>query len=258
MIPLLAVLLTACEKEGKLPDPVKEKRAFNMDGFSVAPLDQYFDGVKVRELYAGLSRTSELAFSKDEIVMELKRKGDGKTVYQQKFNSSDATNEIPKFYFDGNQVLPRFEHPAPVGDAYTASFYFDFPKDLGAVDIGAEMVEYYFDWNLENPLVYLDTTYITLVTNIQPGKWSDYVTLHALPELQPTTPDSYFQTSVYVKKAGKDEPYSSKVVSENLFTLQLPDQYTTEGKVQSIFLGWKPLGPRVSLEPQVDLVRIFP
>lgn len=265
------LLLTACKKEGDLNvKPIKAFKPYTMNGFTQEPLEQFFDGVKVREIHGmaivGGNVTQELAFDKDEIVMELKRKSNGETVYQQTFHINDATNEVPKFYFDGTAMLPRYNYPAPVGAAYTANFYFDFPKEAGAVDIVVEMVEYYFDPNLPAGYGIVGTTAIPIITNIQPGKWSNYITLNPLPAFPPKSrPDSEFLPYICVKKAGSALYFSNNentdVLSKvelNSFPLQLPESWTTAGLVQSYFIGWKQQGTTVGLTPKQDLVQIFP
>lgn len=258
-LPLCILLLAGCEKEGEpMETPIKELRPYTMEGFALAPVDQYFDGVKVGELYARANSNAKMAFYQDEVLMELKRKSDGKTVYQQKFNISDDINEVPKFYFDGTDLLPAYSYPAPVGKEYTANFYFDFPKDSGTVDVVIEMSEFYYDWGLDDPLVMIGTTTIPLVENIQPGKWSSYIKLDELPTPAHSRPDSEFWPFVCVKRSGRPGYYLNSKMEENSFQLEFPQSWTTEGKVQSIFIGWKQQGPAVSLQPQQDLVQLFP
>lgn len=260
--PLFLLLLTACEKEGELiVSPIKEFKPYTMDGFAVGgPLEQYFDGVKVRELYGRATLpngTNKIGFEKEEIMMELRSKSTGKTVYQQKFSISNDTSKVPKFYFDGTKMHDTYTYPTPQGKEYLANFYFDFPKDSGAVDIVIEMIEYYLDWNLDDPMVAIDTTAIPVATNIQPGKWTDYIELKEMPVLPKHHPDAEFYPYICVKKAGKSTYVTSDKLEENSFKLEFPAARTTEGKVQSIFIGWTKKGPAISLQPQQNLVDLF-
>lgn len=260
VIPLF--LITSCAKEGELiVKPVLEFKPLSMDGFILGDaLEQYFDGVKVRELYGSVSLSNEvskIAFEKNEVTMELRRKSNGETVYQQKFNISDDTSKVARFYFDGTKMNNTYTYPAPSGSTYLANFYFDFPKDAAAVDVVIELVEYYFDESLANPLVLVDTTFIPLAKNIKPGKWSDYVEIKQIPELPKHHPASEFQPFVRVRKAGSSAYYLPERGEDNEITVELPNAWTTEGKVQSIFVGWVTRGAAIQLGPQKNLVDIF-
>ncbi|HEY9259194.1 hypothetical protein [Chitinophaga sp.] len=262
MVPLLLCLVAACGKEGELVvPPVLKTMPFSMDGFILGePLEQYFDGVKVRELYGSISlsdQASKIAFEKNEITMELRRKSNGETVYQQKFDIGNDTSKVPIFYFDGIKMNHTYTYPTPQGNEYLANFYFDFPKGAGAVDVVVEVVEYYFDESLTNPLVIVDTTFIPLATNIQPGKWSDYIVLKELPELPKHHPASEFQPFVRIRKAGVATYYASVKGEENEINVELPYAWTTAGKVQSLFIGWQAMGAAISLKPQQNLADIF-
>lgn len=262
IVPLLLCLVAACRKEGELiVRPVREIKPLSMDGFILGdPLEQYFDGVKVRELYGSISlreEVSKIAFEKNEVTMELRRKSNGETVYQQKFDISNDTCKVARFYFDGTKMNNTYTYPTPQGSEYLANFYFDFPKDGGAVDVVVEVVEYYFDESLADPIVLVDTTFIPLATNIQPGKWSDYVVLKQLPELPRHHPASEFQPFVRIRKGGAATYYLSSKGEENEISLELPYPWTTEGKVQSLFIGLDAKGPAVHLTPPKNLVDIF-
>lgn len=252
--------LCACEKEGEIiVNPIKEFKPYSIQGFALGKLDQYFDGVKVRELYGNMpSGIEAIAFEKEEISMELKNKANGQTIYQQLFNISSDTNKVPKFYFDGEKMHDTYTYPDVQGKEYLANFYFDFPKDSTAVDIVIELVEYYYDWNLNDPTVIIDTTTIPLFSNIKPGKWSEYMPLNPIPPQTKHNPESEFQPYICVKKAGKDAYYIGSTQTENTFQLELPYDWTTQGKVQSIFVGWTQKGSVVSLMPQQNLVALFP
>lgn len=271
MLPLLLVLFTACEKEGGLNEKPITLKPFTMTGFALKPLEQHFDGVKVRELYGNVAvalstATQQIAFDKDQTSMELKGKSNGETFYQQTFNINDATNTVPPFYFDGIKILPRYDHPNPVGKEYKANFYFDFPKDSGAVDVMAEILEYYLDRSTgKNLYVVLNVTRIPVATNLEPGKWSDYVVLTVLPVFTKSRSDARFSTYICVKKAGSANYYINDHIADlitkmpqNSFPLKFPVSSTTTGLVQSYFIGKTKQDATVSLRPQQDLVQLFP
>lgn len=262
IVPMLLCLATACRKEGELTvKPILEFKPLSMEGFILGdPLEQYFDGVKVRELYGSISlseQVSKIAFEKREVTMELRRKSNGATVYQQQFNISNDTSKVARFYFDGTKMNNTYTYPTPQGNEYLVNFYFDFPANAVAVDVVVEMVEYYFDESLANPLVIVDTTFIPLAANVPTGKWSDYLVLKQLPELPRHHPASEFQPFVRIRKAGTAAYYLSAKGEANEITLEFPYDWTTEGKVQSLFIGWGGKGADRYLKPQQNLVDIF-
>lgn len=262
IVPLLLFVLTACRKEGELVvKPILGVKPLSMDGFILGdPLEQYFDGVKVRELYGSISlrdEVSKIAFEKKEVTMELRRKSNGETVYQQKFDISNDTSKVPRFYFDGTKMNNTYTYPTPQGSEYLVNFYLDFPKGAGSADVVLEMLEYYVDESLADPLVIVDTTFIPLATNIQPGKWSDYVVLPPIPALPKHHPASEFQPYVRVRKAGTTAYYISVKGEENEINMELPDAWTTDGKVQSLFISQGMNGSAIYLVPPKNLVDIF-
>lgn len=256
----LVMLLVACsKKEELLIKPIQAYKPFTMGGFVLGEkLEQYFDGVKVKDLYQLISSNGPIAFDKDETVMELRIKGTGEKVYEQKFFKSDSENKVPNFYFDGKQIHAAYTYPAPVGSEYKANFYFDFPADSGKLDVVAEIIEYYYDPTLPNPTVFVGSHPVTIATGIEPGKWSDYITLTELPVFPPSRPDSQFWQYICVKKTGKPGYITSDKMEENEFPLEFPQSWTTDGKVQSIYVGWTKTETRIMLSPQQDLVQLFP
>jgi hypothetical protein len=264
-LPLLLLALTACDNEGDgIVKTTNGIESFTMDGFVVGDkLEQYFDGKKVRELYgrAKVDYASEIAFEKDETVMEFRAQSTGETVYTQTFNIHDETNEVPKFYFDGKDFYNTYPRPTPAEGEFLINFYFDFPASEGPVDVVAQVIEYYWNWDLPDPLVPIDTIPLPLFTNVQPGKWSEYMTLTPLPAMTPSRPDAEFWPFISVRKAGQTEGYyTSDKVEDNMLTFELRESWMTEGKVQSIYVGWlqpKP-GEKVALYPQQNLVEMFP
>lgn len=269
ILPLLLVF-TACKKES---DPIIRKtkalKYYTLNGFATHPLDQYFDGVKVRQIRGDFSRIpyvqNQIAFTKDEVLMELKKPG-GETVYQHTFNINDATGSNIRFYYNGDTVAPRYNYPAPVGAAYTANFFFDFPKEAGAVDVVIETIEYYIDNNSPNGVGVANVTSTPVATNITTGRWSDYITLNAAPDFPPKTrPDSDFFPMICIKKAGTNAYFSRNdeidvytKLDYNSIYLQLPTVWTTEGLVQSYYVGWEEKNNKVTLNPKTDLVQLFP
>lgn len=263
---MLAITLlwtvVACENDGdRIVKTVSEIKAFDMDGFIVGDtLEQYFDGKKVREIYGRAKlNAQEIAFDKDEVVMELRAQSTGETVYTQTFNIRDSINAIPKFYFDGKTLFDAYPRPTPAEGEYLVNFYFDFPESEGPVDVVAEMIEYYWNWELTNPMVIIDTIPITLFSNVQTCKWSEFTTLNPLPAMTPSRPDAEFWPAISLRKTGQTAGfYTSKDMAENGIQLELREAWMTQGKVQSIYIGWLPAGEKIALYPQQNLIDMFP
>lgn len=264
-LPLLLWALTACDNEGEIVvKTVDEIEPFEMNGFVVGgKLEQYFDGKKVRDLYGRVSQATTyiggIAFDNEETTMEFRVPGTGETVYTQTFNVHDETNIIPNFYFDGKNFSHTYPRPTPAAGEYLVNFYFDFPESEGPVDVGVAMTEYYFDWELADPTVMLDTIFVPLFSNVETGKWTEYMTLNTLPALTPSRPDSEFWPTICIRKAGQtDGYYTSDNMTNNSITFELHESWMTAGKVQSIYVGWLDVWPNVGLYPQQNLVEMFP
>lgn len=261
---LLLVVLAACHDDGdRIVKTVSEIEVFDMDGFIVGDtLEQYFDGKKVRDVYgrAKLTNAQEIAFENDDVVMEFRAHRTGETVYTQTFNIGDSTHVVPKFYFDGKTLYDTYPRPTPAEGEYLVNFYFDFPEREGPVDVVAQMLEYYFNWDLPDPMVIVDTIPVILFNNIQPGKWSEYMPLNPLPAMVPSRPDSEFWPAICLRKAGQTVGYyMSGGITANSMSLELREPWMTQGKVQSIYIGLTPVGPdKMVLYPQYNLVDMFP
>ncbi|RPD39594.1 hypothetical protein [Chitinophaga barathri] len=264
---LILLLAAACKKEGDfVVKPLKAIEPVTFAGGYVLgdTLTLYFDGVKMRDYFGPIGsdwETTRIAFEEDRASMELKRKKTGETVYQKTFDIKDADNAIPKLYFDGAKMQPAYTYPTPQGAEYTANFYLDFPAGSGTADISLEMIEYRMDGN--TPVI-LGVTSVPIASNIQPGKWTEYVTLPMMPTLPNTHPESGFAPYICVKKAGKNEYYVVNkdeeiftTIERNSLQLQLPDEYTTNGLVQSYHLYGKTYSG-ISAVISNDLVRVFP
>jgi hypothetical protein len=269
MLPLLLILSVSCNKgDQALIKPILQVEPFSMKGFAVEPIDQYFDGVKVQELYGTINETKEMAFIQEETVMELRNKTTGEVLYTQKFNSKDAENKVPRFYFDGSKVKPTYEYPAPQGAEYTANFFFDFPKEMGAADVVMVFVEYYEDPAVQGGYAIAGVTNIPIATNIQTGKWSEYIKLPTTPDFPPQTrPDTYFELFVCVRKTGSDLYFTNTQritpllqydnAQINAFSLELPYQGVSQGKVQSYYIGLTEFETGPMLTMKQDLVQLF-
>lgn len=263
---LLILVFSACKKEAEVATPnVKKTVDYTVNAFAVQPLDQYFDGVKVRELHGQLTNAGRIAFINDNTFMELKKKGTSETIYQHTFNINDNDKTL-KFFYDGNTVEASYNYPNPVGMAYTANFFFDLPAELGPVDIVTEIMEYYPDANDAYGIGIAQITSIPIATNIQTGKWSEYITLNPAPDFPPKTrPDSEFWPMICIKKAGTNtyltgEQYTHMVdrLDVNSINLQQPTTWTSQGLVQSFYIGWEEQNGYNFLLPKVDLVQLFP
>ncbi len=260
------LLISACDKNGEFV--VKPTKAFKPlvigTGYILGDtLDLYIDAELVRSYYGNIGSDysiEQIAFEADQTTMEFKRKRTGETVYRKTFNLSDATNAIPKLYFDGSKVVSAYTYPAPVGAAYTANFYFDFPKGSPPVDVMLEILEYYQDKSSGKTVnVVLGVTSIPLATNLAIGQWSAYVQLPVVPVLVKNNPQSRFITYASVKKLGGTEYYLDNSnpdillkLPKNSFKLQFPTASTSQGKVQSFHFA------KTGFTTATDLVPIFP
>ncbi|WP_442588455.1 hypothetical protein ACSBL2_20655 [Pedobacter sp. AW31-3R] len=255
------LLLGSCKKDGEFVlKPIKAVKPFEMSGYVVADtLEQYFDGVKVRDLYGRVSLgyvTPQLAFENDIIVMQLKKKSTGGIIYEQKFNINDDNNVIPKFYFDGTQVTSSYQYPKPQGREYLVNFYLDAPKGTPPIDISLEVLEYYMD--NDNKIIVVNTTSFPITTNLQIGKWTNYLTIEPPTEVVPTQEGTEIYPVVAIKDAKTKKYLINGDVVESSIQVEIPDQWTSQGKTQSIHLVAK-VGPTGSLYFRVnDLVQFFP
>ena len=262
MIILICLLFFgSCKKEGEfLTRPIKAIKPFDMAGYAIGDaLDLYFDGVKIRDYYGRISLgvvSPQLAFENDVTVMQLRKKSTGDIVYEQKFNINDAINEVPKFYFDGTKVSKNYQYPKPQGNEYLVNFYFDGPKDLVAIDIQMEVLEYYYDSN--NNLVVVNTTAFPIAADVVIGKWTEYLTIQPPPNMVPTQPGTDFYPVVTIKSTKTKKYLLNGGAVENAVQIELPDQWTSSGKTQSVHIQTK-IGDNKALYLELnDLVQLFP
>lgn len=252
---LPVLLFSACQKDGEhiMPAIKAINKNFDISGFVLGDtIEQYFDGVKIREYYGQVRviySQNQLAFVTDEINMELKSKSTGKTLYRQKFNISDEKNIVPKFYFDGLKFSDRYTYPDAVGNEYKINFYLAIPKNSPKADANMEVLEYYFDDTKPDPIVVVNTTVIPIAANIQPGKWTDYVKIPPVPQLNPTQSGTDFYPIVVLRDSKTKEYLIGKNRDQSTLQVELPDQWTSTGKVQSIYY---------SRTGTFDLVQLFP
>lgn len=262
IITIIAVLfLGSCKKEGEfLTKPIKAIRPFDMTGYAIGDaLELYFDDVKIRDYYGKISLgtvSPQLAFENDVTIMQLRKKSTGEVVYEQKFNIADAKNEVPKFYFNGTSIAKSYPYPKPQGKDYLVNFYFDGPKDLGPVDVQMEVLEYYYDNN--NNLVVVNTTGFPIATGIAIGKWSEYLKIQPPPVMLPTQPGTDFYLLITLKSSKTKKYLLNGDVVENALQIELPDQWTSSGKTQSIHIQTKIADNKALYFELNDLVQMFP
>lgn len=254
------LILGSCKKEGEfLTKSVKALKPFDITGYAIGDvLEQYFDGVKVREYYGRVGMPSivpELVFDSDVTVMQLKKKSTGEVVYEQQFNINDAKNEVPKFYFDGNKISNTYSYPKAQGKDYLMNFFVDGPQDMGPVDIQMDVIEYYYDSN--NQVVIVNTTSIPIANNLALGKWSEYFTVAPPPTLTPTQSGTDFYPFLTIKNAKTKQYLVGKTAMEGTFQAEIPDQWTSQGKTQSIHIQGITENKIFYLKMN-DLVQMFP
>nr|WP_068892837.1 hypothetical protein [Pedobacter panaciterrae] len=260
---VIVFLFSACEKDG---DPVFLKiktinKEFNISGFVLGDtLEQYFDGVKMRDYYGEVRTVSfqnQLAFEKDEINMELRRKSNGETIYQQKFNINDKENVVPRFYFDGLKFNKGYTYPDPQGDEYTANFYVDPSGGSSAVDINIDVLEYYYDATKADPIVVVNTTTIPIAQNVQPGKWTPYLKVQ-IPVATPQQSGTELYPIVVVRDSKTKAYYVNNNRDYSTVTMELPYDGVSSGKVQSMYLNKIPGEGKNFFLLFHDLIQLFP
>lgn len=261
ILSIFAVLtLGSCKKEGEfLTKPVKALKPFDITGYAVGDvLEQYFDGVKVRDYYGQVGLSSivpQLVFNNDVTIMQLKKKSTGEVVYEQKFNINDAKNEVPKFYFDGKKISNTYSYPKAQGKDYLMNFLIDGPQDMGPVDIQLEVLEYYYDNN--NQLIIVNTNTFPIANNLSLGKWSEYFIVTPPPSLTPTQAGTDFYPVITIKNAKTKQYLVGKTAVDGSFQAELPDQWTSQGKTQSIHIQGITENKVFYLKIN-DLVQMFP
>ncbi|NQX42444.1 hypothetical protein SAMN05421820_111167 [Pedobacter steynii] len=260
---IIVLLFSACEKDGipVLSEIKAINKEFSITGFVLGDtVEQYFDGVKMREYYGQVKvagSQSQLAFVKDEINMELKRKSTGETIYQQKFNINDKTNIVPGFYFDGLKFSNGYSYPEPQGDEYIANFYLEPSGGATPIDINIEVLEYYFDDTKPNPMIVVNTTTIPIVENVQPGKWTPYLKV-PVPMVTPQQSGTELYQIVVIKDSKTKEYYVNKKRDDSILNLEIPYDGVSRGKVQSFFFNRKMGSGKVAYPEFYDLVQLFP
>ncbi|MBD1362658.1 hypothetical protein IDJ77_02445 [Mucilaginibacter sp. ZT4R22] len=260
---LPVLLFSACEKEGThiMPTIKAINKNFEISGFVLGDtIEQYFDGLKMREYYGRVSQSyaqNQMAFVTDEVNMELRKKSTGETVYQQKFSINDKDNVVPKFYFNGSQFSNQYTYPAVQGNDYTTNFFVDSKGASAPVDINLEVLEYRYDDTKPDPLIVVNTTVFPLAKNIQPGEWTAYVKIPA-PVVIPQQSGTDLYPIVVVRDSKTQEYYIDKDRDRSVINMELPYVGVSPGKVQSVYLNRKPAdGTNFYLE-QYELVQLFP
>jgi hypothetical protein len=265
MIYLVALmcLFSACEKEGT---PVFTKikainKEFNISGFVLGDtIEQYFDGVKMRDYYEQVrtvSNQNQLAFEKDEINMELRRKSNGETIYRQTFNINDKLNVVPRFYFDGSKLTKGYTYPDPQGDEFIANFYVNPAGGSSPVDIDIDVLEYYYDSTKPDPIVVVNTTTIPVTQNVEPGKWTPYLKI-PVPLVTPQQSGTELYPIAVVRDSKTKEYYVNKNRDQSTITMELPYDGVSLGKVQSMYLSRIPGTGKDFFLRFYDLVQLFP
>lgn len=259
----IVFLFSACEKDGipVLPEIKAINKEFSITGFVMGDtVEQYFDGVKMREYYGQVRVTysqNQLAFVKDEINMELRKKSTGETIYQQKFNINDKTNVVPGFYFDGLKFSKGYAYPNPQGDEYTANFYLEPSVGATPVDINIEVLEYYIDDTKPDPIIVVNTTAIPIAENVQPGKWTPYLKI-PVPMVTPQQSGTELYQIVVVRDSKTKEYYINKKRDDSVINLEIPYDGVSPGKVQSIFFNRKTGPGKIAYPEFYELVQLFP
>ncbi|WP_316837415.1 hypothetical protein [Pedobacter nutrimenti] len=261
ILPIL--LFNACKKDGThiMPTIKAIHKNFSVSGFVLGDtLEQYFDGVKMREYYGPVKTTgfqNQMAFVTDEVNMELRKKSTGEMVYRQKFNINDEQNIVSPFYFDGLKFNQGYSYPDPMGDEYTANFYVDPSGGSDLVDINIDVLEYYYDSTKPDPIIVVNTTTFPIAENVQPGKWTPYFKV-PIPEVIPQQSGTDIYPIVVIRDSKTKVYYVNKNRDQSTINMELPYAGASAGKVQSMFLNRKPVDGKSFFLEFYDLVQLFP
>lgn len=238
---LLTIFASSCEKEGKLAvTPIKDLRPISFRGFVLGDtLEQYFNGVKMREYHGKINFDGNIAYeNEDAVQMELKKKGTAEVLYSYRIERNKTADKPVTFFYDGSKVTESYNYPAPIEELEQIAFYFDFPPDM-PVDIA------YGDGSDVNTVEYL-------ARNVQSKQWTEFI------RIPPLEGEMY----VFLLKAGKKEYLIGNDVNYSFMNagLQLPNKYGYRGGgVQSWHVGLgKDQSGKPVLYPQEDLVPVFP
>lgn len=239
---MLAMVTQSCEKNGELAVlPIEKLSPVAFKGFVMKDtLEQYFDGVKMREFYGYAKFEGNIAFQGEAPVkMELRKKNTGEVLYTHTIERSDPNTQPISFFYDGQKLTEKYQYPGAIANMEQIAFYFDFPANM-PVDIA------YGDGSDVNAVEYL-------ARNVKPGEWTEFI------KVPPLEGEMY----VLLLKAGKKEYIMDNDVNYSYMSagLTLPNKYGYQGGgVQSWYVGTRhdaTLNKPV-LDPQIDLVAIFP
>jgi hypothetical protein len=238
---MLSLAMQSCERDGQLAVlPIDKLSPIEFKGFVMGDtLEQYFDGIKLREFQGWARFTGNIAFNSEAPVkMELRKKSTGEVLLTETIERNRPDKPIT-FFYDGKKFSEKYEYPAAIENIEQIAFYFDFPADM-PVDIA------YGDGSDIDAVVYL-------ARNVTPGQWTEFI------QVPPLEGEMY----VLLLKAGKKEYLMDNDVNYSFMSagLILPNKDGYQGGgVQSWYVGTrmdlstnKPI-----LHPQTDLVAIFP
>ncbi|MBE9598474.1 hypothetical protein [Pedobacter sp. MC2016-24] len=254
------LIFSACEKEGTVLLPkIKALKPFEMSGYVLGDtIEQYFDGVKVRDYYGWVTLGSvapSIAFENEVTTMEFRKKSTGQKIYEQKFKITDENNVVPKFYFDGTTLSPRYDYPVAQGKDYLINFYYDAPKGSAGIDLSIDVLEYYYD--VDNNLVVVKTTSFPLASNIEIGKWTDFIKITPPAPVALTQPGTDLYPVVTMRNSKTKEYLIANDRDRSTLQIEIPDEFTSSGKVQSIHLANKTEN-KINYMQVNNLVQFFP
>ncbi|SHF13409.1 hypothetical protein [Pedobacter caeni] len=238
---VLSMFFSSCEKEGKMViTPITDIRSISFKGFVLGDtLEQYFDGVKMRNFYGRAGFTGNITYeNQDAIKMELKKKGTNEVLYTYGIEKDRDKDKPVRFFYDGKKVTEGYHYPEAIEEQEQIAFYFDFPAGM-PVDIA------YGDGSDINAMEYL-------AKNVQPKQWTEFI---KIPQLEG-------EMYVFLLKAGKKEYLLENDAFSSVMSggIQLPNKYGYPGGgVQSWYVGIVKDGTgKSAFFPQEDLVALFP
>lgn len=236
---LMAMCLSACEKEGEqIIKPILKTQPFDIVGFAlVDTIEQYFDGRKVREFTGRANFSGKIVFEKEApILMELKKKGDSKVLFQKTITPGMTNPGKITFYYEGKDIKEKYSYPTPIADIEQVAFYFDgitVPIDVVYSDASGDV----------NAVQYL-------ARNVQPGKWTNFL---QVPPLNGNGQDLY----IFLLKAGKKEWLVKNNFELSYIQVNLPiiGGWYQGGGVQAMYVPFNKKGEMIQTH---DLVQLYP
>lgn len=88
--------------------------------------------------------------------------------------------------------------------------------------------------------------------------WTDYIKIETPPKLTPQRPDGDFYSIVTIRNSKTREYFLNTNRDESVLSVEIPDEWTSTGKVQSIYFVKKAVAANKFYMENLDLIPLFP